>query len=237
MGYIKKKEGNLIIPKALSNGHWQVREEKEFKNAVGQDNIAFLPHYDKKDRHSHSQTDVWIGHGAVAGVIAVFCGLLIVHNMKEGDRVLASDPNDPSIVEVADEKQKDIDNNIVENLNSGKRELSSINEVSLEEKEYFEHTLLNSYYVSFDAEDLLSEVQLRPEKSPIYIKDHMEFIHKNSSFFPQYSQIQNISDTFDLDENLKISVYRMTGSSDVSSVNFRTDEQGMLISIIVENQE
>ena len=241
MGYIKKKEGNLLIPKALFNGHWQTKnaQDKEFKQAVGQDNVVFLPQHENQ-HSSQNQKEVWIGHGAVASVLVVFCGLLIVQNMKgigdgEGDRGLASDPL--STPEIVEEGQQDIDNSIVADLNSGRRDLSSINETSLEEREYFEHTVLNSYYVAFDANDILSEVQLRPEKSPIYIKDHMEFIQNNRDFFPAYSQIQNVNESFDEDEQLKTFMYRMTGSSGVVDASFQTDEQGMLISIIVENQQ
>lgn len=239
MGYIKKKEGNVLIPKALFNGHWQTKnsQDKELKQAVGQDNVVFLPQHENQ-RSSQNQKEIWIGHGAVASVLVVFCGLLIVQNMEgigEGGRDLASDPlSTPDIVE---ENQQDIDNSVVSDLNSGRRSLSSINDVSLEEKEYFEYTVLNSYYVSFDANDVLSEVQLRPEKSPIYIKDHVKFIQSNRDFFPSYSQIQNETASFDEDENLKTSIYRMTGSSGVFGISFQTDEQGMLISIVVENQE
>ena len=240
MGYIKKKEGNLLVPKALFNGHWQTRsnaQETEAKHAVGDNNVVFLPHHENTP-HSPNQKEVWIGHGAVASVLVVFCGLLVIHNIRdvgdEGGRGLASDPL--SVVEVmGNEDQKNVDNDIVEDLNDGRRDLSSINEISLEEKEYFEHTLLNSYYVSFDADDLLSEVQLRPEKNPIYIKEPTEFIQQNQVFFPGYSQIQNVKEYFDSDENLKISVYSMAGASNSSNVSFQTDEQGMLISIIVEN--
>ena len=241
MGYIKKKEGNLLIPKALFNGHWQTKnsQDTELKQAVGQDNVAFLPQHENQSS-SQNQKEIWIGHGAVASVLVVFCGLLIVQNMKgigedEGDRGLASDPL--SIPEIVEEGQQDIDNSIISDLNSGRRKLSSINDTSLEEKEYFEHTILNSYYVSFDSDDVLSEVQLRPEKSPIYIKDHIEFLQNNRDFFPSYSQIQNVNESFDEDENLKTSIYRMTSSSRAVDVSFQTDEQGMLISIILENQE
>jgi len=232
MGYIKKKEGNLLIPKALYNGHWQTKraQDKEFKKAVGQDNVVRLPEI---QRSSHNQKDIWIGHGAVASVLVVFCGLLVVQNMKSvGDRGLASDPlSAPIFIE------GDKDSSIVADLNSGRRDLSSINDTSLEEKEYFEHTVLNSYYVTFDADDVLSEAQLRPEKSPIYIKSHAEFVQNNRGFFPPYSQIQNIDEFFDEDEKLKTFVYRLVGPSEVSDVSLQTDEQDMLISIIVENQE
>ncbi len=241
MGYIKKKEGNLLVPKALFNGHWQTRsneQEKEIKHAVGEDNVVFLPDHENT-HNTQNRRDIWIGHGAVASVLIVFCGLFVVHNMKdigeEGDRGLASDPL--SSVEIEEDGQRAIDNNIVADLNNGRRELSSINEASLENREYFEHTLLNSYYVSFDADGVLSEVQLRPEKAPIYIKDHKEFIQKNGAFFPEHSQIQNMKEDFDLDEGLKAFIYRLTGPSNVSDVSFQTDEQGMLISVIIENQE
>jgi len=239
MGYIKKREGNLLMPEALFNGHWQTKnsQDKELEPAVGQDNVVILPRYEDQ-RFSQNKKEVWIGHGVVASVLMVFCGLLILQNMEgieEGSRDLASDPfSTPDIIE---ENQQDIDNSVVLDLNSGRRNLSSINDVSLEEKEYFEHTVLNSYYVSFDANDVLSEVQLRPEKSPIYIKDHVEFIQNNRDFFPSYSQIQNETASFDEDESVKTSIYRMTGSSEIFGVSFQTDEQGMLISIIVENQE
>ncbi|MDE0151084.1 MAG: hypothetical protein OXK80_01125 [Bdellovibrionales bacterium] len=241
MGYIKKKEGNLLIPKALYNGHWQTKssQEREFKKAVGQDNVVFLPQHENQGP-VQSQKEMWIGHGAVASVLVIFCGLLVIQNMEslrevDGNRGLASDPfSTPDLVE---ENQQDIDNDIVEDLNSGRRDLSSINDTSLEEREYFEHTVLNSYYVEFDSDDILTEVQLRPEKSPIYIKSHTDFIQNNRGFFPAYSQFQNVNQFFDEDEQLKTSVYRLSGSGESVDVSFQTDAQDMLISIIIENQE
>ena len=72
---------------------------------------------------------------------------------------------------------------------------------------------------------------------PIHIKDHREFIQKNREFFPKYSQIQEVREFFSAEENLKTYVYRMTNSSSVVLMSFQTDEQGMLISILVENEE
>ena len=233
MSYIKKKEGNLLVPKALFNGHWQEQGTETIEGGEG--NLAFFPHH-RKNKPAY-QKEIWMGYASLASVLMVFCGLLVVQNMKteeEGSRGLASDPfSTPEMNE-----EKNTDDSIIEDLNSGRRDLSSVNEFSLEEREYFEHTVLNSYYVSFDAEDVLSEVQLRPEKIPIYIKDHKEFIQKNRDFFPEYSQIQDVKQSFDVDEKLKTSVYRMAnGSSDSSRASFQTDEQGMLISILIENQE
>ena len=231
MGYIKKKEGNLLVPKALFNGHWQTMEKEGNPQTEG--NLAYLPHYKNKTQ-KETQKEIWMGHGAVASVLLIFCGLFMVQNMKETEessRGLASNP-----LTVMEEENSQ-DDHIVEDLNSGRRELSSINESSLEEKEYFEHTVLNSYYVSFSASDVLSEVQLRPERTPIYIKDHREFIQNNREFFPEYSQIQNVKKSFDSDENLKTSVYRMIHSSKGVRVSFQTDEQDFLISILVENEE
>lgn len=242
MGYIKKKDGNLLIPKALYNGHWQTKnaQDREFKKAVGQDNVVFLPQHENQ-RPVQSPKEMWIGHGAVASVLVIFCGLLVIQNMEgvregEGDRVLASNPfSTPDIVE---ENQESIDNSIVADLNSGRRGLSSINDTSLEEKEYFEHKVLNSYHVAFDSDDILTEAQLRPEKSPIYIKSPTEFIQNNRDFFPAYSQLQNVNQFFEDDSRqLKTSVYRLLGSGESVDVSFQTDEKDMLISIIIENQE
>ena len=227
MGYIKRKEGNLLVPKALFNGHWQNMEKEVLPQTEG--NLAYLPHHKNK-----TQKEVWMGHGAVASVLLIFCGLFMVQNMKDTEedlRGLASDP-----LTVMEEKNSQ-DDHIVADLNSGRRELSSVNDFSLEEKEYFEHTVFNSYYVSFSTEDTLSEVQLRSEKTPIYIKDHREFIQNNRKFFPEYSQIQTVEKSFDSDKKLKTSVYRMIHSSEGVRVSFQTDEQDFLISILVENEE
>lgn len=231
MGYIKKKEGNLLIPKALFNGHWQTAEKEPQPQIEG--NLVFLPHHQNKTQ-KETQKEIWMGHGAAASVLLILCGLFMVQNMKEteeGSRGLASDP-----LEFMEEENSQ-DDHIVEDLNSGRRELSSLNESSLEEKEYFEHTVLNSYYVSFSASGILSEAQLRPEKTPIYIKDHKEFIQIHRAFFPEYSQIQDVEESFDSDENLKTSVYRMILSSENVRVSFQTDGQDFLVSILVENQE
>ncbi len=229
MGYIKKKEGNLLVPKALFNGHWQTQEKERADANEG--DVVFLP----QGRRPHRR-EVWIGHGAAASVMVVFCGLLVVQNLKdsgeEGGRDLAGHPLSAEVVEGGQKA----DSRIISDFNEGRRDLSSINRASLEQKEYFEHTLLNSYYVSFDRDDLLSEAQLRPEKTPMYIKSHREFLQKNRSFFPKYSKIQNVKKHFDGDEKLHISVYRLTGDEGVSNVSFQTDEQGLLISIIVEGR-
>lgn len=227
MGYIKKKEGNLLIPKALSNGHWQAQEQDIPLQTEG--NVAFLPY-----RKHSTQKEIWMGHGAVASVLMVFCGLFLIQNMKkteEQGRALASDPL------LMMEEENSEDDFIVADLSSGRRDLNSISEFSLEQKEYFEHTVLNSYYVSFSAKGKLSEVQLRPEKLPIHVKDHREFIQKNREFFPEYSQIQNVRESFSEEENLKTYVYRMTNSSSTAHVNFHTDEQDFLISILVEGKD
>ena len=230
MGYIKKKEGNLLVPKALFNGHWQQTEKEAMPQTEG--NVVLLPHHKK----TKTQKEMWMGHGAVASVLLVFCGLFMVQNMTETEeesRGLASDPL------AMMEEQNSQDDDIVADLNSGRRELSSVNESSLEEKEYFEHTVLNSYYVSFSASGVVSEVQLRPEKTPIYIKDHREFIQNNRDFFPKYSHIRDVEESFNSDANVKTSVYRMSmlPSPEGVRVSFQTDEQDFLVSILVENEE
>ena len=224
MRYVKKKEGNLLVPAALSNGHWQTKKQQTaHENAA---NVAFLPGYGK----TQNRKNVWMGHGAVAGVMLIFCGSLIVQSMKfeEEDRGLAG-------VEMRKE-QKAADEGIAADLNEGRRDLSSINRMSLRKREHFEHVLLNSYDVSFNGGRLLSEAQLRSGKTPLPIKDHKEFIQENRRFFPKYSEIEFVKTHFDSDENLNISVYRITGSRGASHVSFRTDEQGRLISIMVETQ-
>ena len=78
MGYIKKKEGNLLVPKALFNGHWQTTEKDGMPQAEG--SLAYLPHYKNKNQN---QQEVWMGHGAAASVLLIFCGLFMVQNMTE----------------------------------------------------------------------------------------------------------------------------------------------------------
>ena len=218
------------MPKALFNGHWQTQEKEKTSEDEGQ--VVFLP-----QGRTHHRREVWIGHGAVASVMLVFCGLLVVQNLKpaneEKGRGLASSPLSAEDVVERDPKAE---SKIIADFNDGRRDLSSVNAFSLEQREYFEHTLFNSYYVSFDGDHLLSEVQLRPEKTPIHIKDHKDFLQKNRLFFPQYSEIQDVKKHFDGDEGLHISVYRLTGAEGTSNVSFQTDEQGLLISIIVENR-
>ena len=112
MGYIKKKEGNVLIPKALFNGHWRT-QETEMPQAVGSDNIAFLPYHNKNS----PRKEVWLGHGAAASVLMIFCGLFVVQNMREtGEegRALASDPL------LAVEEENSEDDLIIADLNSGR---------------------------------------------------------------------------------------------------------------------
>ena len=205
MKYIKKKKDNLL------EGPWKKRTS--FQVRASRDSEAYSP---------SSRKDQWMGYGAMASVMMVLCGALTFHlNQKEDSgsgRYLSS-------VEYAPEQ----DVKILEELNSGKRELSSINESSLEEKEHLEYTTLQNYYVSFDVQGFLSEIQLKPGKSPIHLKDPSSFVDKHKAFFPPYKSMSRLkekteSNTF---------VYVLQGSDHLKLV-FNLNDENQLVSFTLK---
>ena len=231
MSKIVKKEGNLIY------GNFPQNTCKEHENEVFQkaanDNVLSMHHPQKiRDEKPYTSKELWINYGAVACVFMVVGGSVIFNFKKSsGGRGLAS------VAQSAE--YKEVERGIVQDLNVGRRELSSIGggpqgEAELEEREAFESQTFQSYHVSFDVEGYVQEIQLKPEKTPVYIRDVSVFIHDYQKFFPPYNSVIQKSRRFDKSKNLFVSYYLLEGDHQHVQAVFQTDPENMLISAVLE---
>ena len=231
MSKIVKKEGNLIYGNFPQNNHKE-HESEVFQKAANDNVLSMNSRQRIRDEKPYTAKELWINYGAVACVFMVVGGS-VVFNFKRssGGRGLAS------VVQSAE--YKEAETGIVQDLNVGRRELSSIGgepqgKAQLEEREAFEYQTFQSYHVSFDIEGYIQEIQLKPEKTPIYIKDVSVFIHDYQKFFPPYKSVTKESHRFDESQNLFVSHYLLEGGHQSVQAVFQTDPENMLISAVLE---
>ena len=229
MGKIVKKEGNLIYGKFPQNTK-EEHENEVFQKAANDNVVSMKRHQKIRDEKPYTAKELWINYGAVACVLMVFGGSVVFNFKKSpfsGGRGLASGF-----------QNKEVEREIIQDLNLGRRELSSIGEKSqgqmeLEERETFEHKTFQSYHVSFDVEGYVQEIQLKPESTPIYIRDLSVFIHDYQKFFPPYQGLVKKSRHFDESQNLFVSHYLLKGGHRHIQAVFQTDSEDMLISLVL----
>ena len=229
MRKIVKKEGNLIYGKFPQNTYKE-HENEVFQKAVN-DNVLPMSRYQKiRDEKPYTSKELWINYGAVACIFMVLGGSVVLNfKRSSGERGLAS------VVQ-----STEVEREIVQDLNLGRRELSSIGgklqrQVDLEEREAFEYQAFQSYYVSFDIEGYVQEIQLKPEKKPVSVKDISVFIHDYQNFFPPYKSVIRESRYFDESKDLFVSRYLLEGDHRHVEAVFQTDSADMLVSVILEN--
>lgn len=172
------------------------------------------------------QRDIWIGYGAVACLLLILSGTTIM-NLKNSEGNLNS--RDLSSEEEAETQQ--MEEEILNDLKIGRRELSSVNGKTLLKKEQFEHEILKNYLIVFDHQGWVSEIQLKPENSPIYINDISQFIKENSDFFPPLrSHPEELQD-----EMMKI--YHFRNKSGKMIFAFRMNQENKLLSMVMESTD
>ena len=230
MGKIVKKEGNLIYGKFPQNTE-EEHENEIFQKAVNDNVVSMKRHQKVRDEKPYTAKELWINYGAVACVLMVFGGS-VVFNFKKSQisegRGLA--------------QNKEIEDEIVQDLKMGRREISSIGEkpqrqVELEEREAFEYQTFQSYYVSFDVEGYVQEIQLKPESTPVYMRDISVFIRDYQKFFPPYQGLVEKSRHFDESKNLFVSHYLLEGNRRHIQAVFQTDIEDKFISLVLEPVE
>ena len=223
MAYIHKKEKNVIIPKALFNGHWN-SEKESLSLASGDNNVHYLPTQttQKKEDAREVASDKRYGFGIAAALLIVLGGTL-VFNTEDVDRGLASlvPPEQP-------EYQPKKDQEIVQKLRSGERNLQSLGAKNLELKDRLEYEELRAYYVSFNDYDQVVAVELKPEVEPFYIPNYQKFFQKYEPFFSSLHSVQKKNEK--QDGELKT----LTFQSDRSLLVVQEDLQGNMISLNIE---
>ena len=234
MGKIAKKEGNLIYGKFPQNNN-EERENEVFQEAVNDNVVSMKRHQKIRDEKPYTAKELWINYGAVACVLMVFGGSVVFNFKKSpfagGGRGLASAV-----------QNKEFEGEIVQDLNLGRRELSSIGgkpqrQVELEEREAFELQTFQSYHVSFDVEGYIQEIQLKTESTPVYMRDISVFIHDYQQFFPPHQGLVEQSRHFDESQNLFVSHYLLEGSRRPVQAVFQTDPEDKFISLVLEPAE
>ncbi len=222
MTYIYKKDGNLITPKALVNGHWRRSEQGQIASG---DNVAYLPGVSQANNedNSNSRSEMRYGYGAVAILMLVLGALFVTQVRNEDDRYLASMP-EPEMIEPQVEK----DQEMLNQLRGGERDLQSLGAKTVELKDRLEYEALHPYYVSFNNYDHVIAVELKPDGEPLFISSYQQFFQKYEPFFFSLNVIQKIN------EEEGEGIITLTFQSNQFLLHIEEDQQGNMISLNVE---
>ena len=225
MIYIHKKDDNLIIPKALVNGHWQPKEQAQQRIIASGDNVSYLPGaLPSNHQQEDLPSDKWYGYGAVATLMIVLGGVFLSNMQNDQERELASILPAPEFIEYQPQR----DQKIVNQLRSGERSLQSVGSKNLELKDRLEYEDLRSYHVSFNNYDQVIHVELKPESHPSYISNYQEFFQKYEPFFSSLDSVKKVNE--EEDDVIKT----LTFQANQSLLFIQEDQQGNLISLNVK---
>ena len=247
-----KTKGNgmadVLHPMALQNGRWnknkQAEEESSQEKTIQQAEGSDISHPSYKAQAEGPSRDqkpygpglreVWKEYTAAACLLLLLgAAVFISFQHGEPNRNLASD------LELEEEQQK-TQQKFLNDLSHGRRGLSSynqypLNESSLSQREDFEHDKLKDYYVSYDVNGYVSEIQLKPDADPIYIRKISSFLRRYRALFPPHKRIVPQSQHVDEEQGHQVELYSLIGA--FSSLEARTDSENMLVSIAVESEE
>ena len=213
MAYIHKKNGNVITPKALVNGHWKSKESEGMQMASG-DNVSYLPGASPASQEG----DKWYGYGAVASLMIVLGAVFAFNLSNESTRELGG----RSLASVQEDQK------IVNDLRAGQRSLQSIGIKSLPIKEKLEYETLRHYHVSFDHHDQVISVELQPHKLPIFIPNYQKFFKKYNPFFSSLSRLNKVGE--EVDGELKTLKFQ----SQSTQVLIQENLEGYMISLNIK---
>ena len=213
MTYIHKKDGNVIIPKSLVNGHWKSKEQQD--QVSSRDNVSYLPGVSPV---STSKEDKWYGYGAAASLMIVLGAIFVLKPNVGDDRSLAS-----TIQPTVQEDQK-----VVHNLRAGQRELQSIGVKKLTLREKLEHEMFRHYHVSFDHDDQVVSVELQPHREPIFIPHYQTFFKKYKAFFSSLKSVRKAG------EAESDGLRTITFQSKSTQVLIQENSQGYMISLNIK---
>lgn len=233
-----KKEGNVLYPNQFFQRSKEQQEEVSFQKAGGGKVVPFDSSKNSakthriRDEKPYTSKELWINYGAAACVLMIMGGAVMLNFEKEaneGGRGLAFSEF---------ESNRSAEGEFLEDLNQGRRELSSIGasprrKASLEERENFQYNILDSYHISFGVEGYVSEAQLKPKRTPIYVESVPRFIEKYRSFFPSYNRLVERKFSGLNQKGFHYAAYRLAGTR--LQVLFQLNQNQHLVSFAVEN--
>ena len=241
MHYAYKKEeksdiGNVFYMKSHysmnEKGQIQAKEQENYQaKAVGEGPDSSSLETDSAGwdgPHLPPQRDIWIGYSAAVCLLMVLSSATVINIKKDSNnRTLASLQDSPEV--------KKAEENILQDLKAGRRELSSVSDPFLVKKEQFEYDLLKDYKVSYDLQGWVSHIQLKPDHYPVYIEDVEQFVKDHHDFFPPIKALEKKEKQ--PNEGEPVYVFSYSFPEESMNIVFRMNYEHKLVLMAVENGE
>ena len=231
---IHKKEGNIIFPKGeiWKTDSKSVEIHSSLEGSTG--NVVSISGVSERDRQSYtsmSVKDLIVNYGAVACLMVVMGGTFYFNQ----DQLGLDDSRALAEYKERERKNRQFQGQLLEDLNIGKRDLSSIGDsrpsiqedVLLERKADFKE-ILKSYRVRFNSLEKVKSIQLRSRKEPLVLLDVQEWVKQHWLFFPRLSFVN---------QNLEGSYQKFVFQSGNQFFHFKLNEDQQLISLDISEEK